>query len=68
MYLRHTPEVPNLLDLMGPWPVYIVAAAGLALAIFAALDLPFSLRRRAASAKSKQADPSGTVSSHATDG
>jgi hypothetical integral membrane protein (TIGR02206 family) len=68
MYLRHTPEVPNLLDLMGPWPVYIVAAAGLALAIFVVLDLPFSLRRRAASAKSKQADSSGTVSSHAPSG
>lgn len=65
MYLRHTPDVPNLLDLMGPWPVYILAAAGLALALFVALDLPFSLGRRSASAKSKQADPSGTVSSHA---
>ena len=50
MYLRHTPDVPNLLDLMGPWPVYIVAAAGLALAIFVMLDLPFALRRRAAAA------------------
>lgn len=47
MYLRHTPDVPNLLDLMGPWPVYVVAAAGLALLIFVALDLPFALRRRA---------------------
>ena len=46
MYLRHTPAVPNLLDLMGPWPLYIVAAAGLAVAIFVALDLPFALRRR----------------------
>ena len=50
MYLRHTPDVPNLLDLMGPWPVYLVAAAGLALAIFVMLDLPFALRRRAAAA------------------
>lgn len=68
MYLRHTPEVPNLLDLMGPWPVYIVAAAGLALAIFFALDLPFALRRGVEAAQPKSADPSGTVSSHATRG
>jgi hypothetical integral membrane protein (TIGR02206 family) len=48
MYLRHTPDVPNLLDLMGPWPWYIVAASVLALAIFTGLDLPFSIRRRRA--------------------
>jgi hypothetical integral membrane protein (TIGR02206 family) len=45
MYLRQTPAVPNLLDLMGPWPWYIAAAAGLAVAIFAALDLPFAMGR-----------------------
>jgi uncharacterized membrane protein YwaF len=53
MYLRHTPEVPNLLALMGPWPVYIVGAAGLALVLFVALDLPFSLGRRAARRETK---------------
>ena len=45
LYLRHTPDVPNLLDLMGKWPWYIVAAAGVAVVIFAILDLPFSFRR-----------------------
>jgi hypothetical integral membrane protein (TIGR02206 family) len=45
MYLRHTPDVPNLLDLMGQWPWYIVWATGLTLAIFLALDLPFAIRR-----------------------
>jgi len=53
MYLGHTPDVPNLLDLMGPWPIYIVVAAGLALALFVVLDLPFWLRRRAAVPKTK---------------
>ena len=45
MYLRHTPDMPNLLDLLGGWPWYIVAAAGLAVAIFIVLDLPFSIGR-----------------------
>jgi hypothetical integral membrane protein (TIGR02206 family) len=48
LYLRHTPDVPNLLDLLGAWPWYIVAAAVLALAIFTGLDLPFSIRRQRA--------------------
>lgn len=46
MFLRHAPGVHSLLDLMGPWPWYVVGAAGLALALFAALDLPFSIGRR----------------------
>ena len=45
LYLRHTPAVPNLLDLMGPWPLYIGGAAVLAVAIFVALDLPFAMSR-----------------------
>jgi hypothetical integral membrane protein (TIGR02206 family) len=55
MYLRHTPEVPNLLDLMGPWPVYIISAAGLALLLFIALDLPFAIRRRTVATPSARA-------------
>ena len=46
MYLRYAPGVSSLLDAMGPWPWYLVGAAGLALAIFMALDLPFVLGRR----------------------
>jgi hypothetical integral membrane protein (TIGR02206 family) len=46
MYLRQTPGVASLLDLMGPWPWYIVEAAGLAVAIFLVLDLPFAIRLR----------------------
>jgi uncharacterized membrane protein YwaF len=36
-----------LLDLMGPWPWYILSGAMLAIAMFAVLDLPFRGRRRA---------------------
>jgi hypothetical integral membrane protein (TIGR02206 family) len=46
MFLRHPPGVHSLLDLMGPWPWYVVGAAALALALFAALDLPFAIARR----------------------
>ncbi len=45
MYLRYKPGVPSLLDLMGPWPWYVFESAGLAVAIFVALDLPFVIRR-----------------------
>ncbi|GAC1655609.1 MAG: hypothetical protein NVS9B1_09110 [Candidatus Dormibacteraceae bacterium] len=46
LYLRHTPGVHSALDLFGPWPLYIVGAAGVALVAFIVLDLPFSLGRR----------------------
>lgn len=46
MFLRHAPGVHSLLDLMGPWPLYVVGAAALALLLFAALDLPFAIGRR----------------------
>ena len=41
LYLLEKPSQPSLLDLMGPWPWYILAADALAFALFKALMIPF---------------------------
>lgn len=41
LYLRRPPLQPTLLDVMGPWPWYLVSAVGLAIVLFALLQLPF---------------------------
>ncbi len=44
LFIRSVPPGGNILDLLGPWPWYIVWAGVLAAAIFAGLELPFRIR------------------------
>jgi hypothetical integral membrane protein (TIGR02206 family) len=41
LYLRTKPSQPSILDVMGPWPWYLLAADVLAFVLFGALMIPF---------------------------
>jgi hypothetical integral membrane protein (TIGR02206 family) len=41
MYLRDKPPAPTLLNLLGPWPWYIIVCEVLAFVLFYLLYLPF---------------------------
>jgi hypothetical integral membrane protein (TIGR02206 family) len=53
MYLAAAPENPSLLSLLGPWPWYILSAAGVAIVLFAVLDAPFRIARQRESVSSR---------------
>lgn len=46
MYTLHKPHIPTLLDILGPWPWYILAMEAIALAIGLILYLPYWLQDR----------------------
>jgi hypothetical integral membrane protein (TIGR02206 family) len=45
MYLAAVPKHWSLLSVLGPWPWYIVSAAGVAIGLLLILDAPFHRRR-----------------------
>jgi len=44
MFIAHKPYTPSLLDVLGPWPWYILSAEAVGLAVGLLLYLPFALR------------------------
>lgn len=44
MFIAHKPDTPSLLDVLGPWPWYILSAEAVGLAVGLLLYLPFALR------------------------
>ena len=45
MFLRAKPQTPSALDLLGPWPWYLLSCEGVALVFFGLLYLPFRKRK-----------------------
>ena len=53
MYFRSKPSSPTLLDELGPWPVYVLAASLIGVVLLAVLDAPFRIGRAVRSAQGR---------------
>jgi hypothetical integral membrane protein (TIGR02206 family) len=58
LFIAHKPETPSLIDLLGPWPWYILALEAIGLVLCLLLYLPYAVRDwRAARMASPTASP-----------
>lgn len=46
LFIAHKPETPSLIDLLGPWPWYILVLEGIALIVCLLLYLPYAIGDR----------------------
>jgi len=46
MFIARKPEFPSLLDMLGPWPWYVVSLIGVGLLFVLLMHLPFALAVR----------------------
>jgi len=46
MFIARKPDNPSLLDLLGPWPWYILSLEGVAFVLFVLMYLPFLIRAK----------------------
>lgn len=59
MFLRSPPGEWTLLRVLGPWPWYVLSAAGVALLLLTVLDAPFWSERRRVSPAGASSSPGG---------
>jgi hypothetical integral membrane protein (TIGR02206 family) len=59
MFLQRRPTNWTLLKVLGPWPWYILSAAGVAVLLLVVLDTPFRIARRRPSAPPRIPGPPG---------
>lgn len=59
-FIAHKPDTPSLLDIMGPWPWYILPLIGVGAVIFILVYLPFPLIRFFSGRKMEMARSQGT--------
>ncbi len=55
MFLAYKPDFPSLLDLLGPWPWYILSVEALTLVVLVLMDLPMKTKSRQRPRKPDQA-------------
>lgn len=51
LFIAHKPETASLIDMLGPWPWYILSLEAIALVMCLLLYLPYAIRDRRAQAK-----------------